>query len=215
MRLRVAPYYASIGCVGDRVPGLPQVPALRLSPAMDHRGDSISRILQRCGSRRCGLPRLTASPAAPPTQVSGFPSSSAFRLYRRWSLEATRGSHPSAVPINRFRVAPYYDASVSPTISSRVPRNLHLPAPADEFPRLPRFFHPPASPERIFGSPRIFFDLWLLRLTSFQFALALRSFGGAEVPLSGSPRIADLQLCRSGFLRFPLGCFHGWVDDEP
>src|SRR5579863_4916592 len=72
---------------------------------------------------------------------------------------------------------------------------------------LPRLVHPPASPERILGSPRLFFGLWLLRLTSLQFALVLWSFGGAQESLSGTPRIAALQLSRFRSLRLPRSHF--------
>jgi hypothetical protein len=141
--------------------------------------------------------------AVPAMQASGFPASHTFRLCRRSTPEATRGLNASAVPRYRFRVAPYSGASVSPTTSARVSPVLHLPAPADEPPELPRFVHPPVSPERIFESPRIFFGLWLLRLSWHQFALALRSFGGAEEQISGSPRISVLQRGRQCCLGFP------------
>jgi len=72
-----------------------------------------------------------------------------------------------------------------------------------KLPELPRFVHPPVSPERIFGSPRIFFGLWLLRRSWPQFALALRSFGGAEEHIPGSPRFSVLQRGRRCFLGLP------------
>jgi hypothetical protein len=82
-------------------------------------------------------------------------------------------------------------------------------------PESPRFVHPPASPERIYGSPRIFFGLWLLRLTGRHFAMALRSFEGADGLSSGSPRIPVPRLLRPRFLESPRFHSVGWVDDEP
>jgi len=70
-------------------------------------------------------------------------------------------------------------------------------------PEFPRFAHPPASPERIFGSPRIFFGLWLLRPTWRHIAMALRSFGGADGLGFGSPRNAVLRLGCRCFLESP------------
>jgi len=59
------------------------------------------------------------------------------RLYQRWIVESPRFSHPSAVPVVKASGFPaalhlrYRRRSVS-----RLPRILHLPAPADSVPRV-------------------------------------------------------------------------------
>jgi hypothetical protein len=146
------------------------------------------------------LPRLRYG-----LRVSPCPASSGFTgdgPLRRLKVRILRRCRLIVSGLPRTAILRYRRRSVC-----GFPRNLHLPAPADDFPRLPRFPHPPASPERILGSPRIFFGLWLLRLTSFQIALALWSFGGAQDPLSGSPRIAVLKRCRLCSLGLPRVCF--------
>jgi hypothetical protein len=75
--------------------------------------------------------------------------------------------------------------------------------------------HPPVSPERILGSPRLIFDLWLLRRTVNSDRPVFQSFGGSEELISGPPRISVHQFCRFRSLGLPQFRFHGWVDDEP
>jgi len=82
---------------------------------MDFRGDSNLASFGAAGCEAPGCPsssrfllRLRRS-----LQVSPRAASSGF--YRRLILEADRESNPSAVPIDRFRVATYSDPSVSPT----------------------------------------------------------------------------------------------------
>jgi len=162
--------------------------AFRVTPKRDPltvTGDGSLRrlrfhILRRRGWRCSGLPRLLALPAAPPMQASGFPCSCIFRLYRRSIPDATQESDPSAVPMTVSGLPRTAVLRYRRRLSSKFPQNLRLPVPADKLAEFPRFAHLPASPERISGSPRIFFGLWLLRPTWPHIAMALRSFGGAD-----------------------------------
>jgi len=119
-RLRVTPYYAPIGCVGDRVFELPRSTILRLLPATDLRGDSNLASFSAAGCEVPSCPVPSRFLLRLPMLAAGCPARCTFRLYRRPILEASRGSDTSAVPIERFRVAPYCDPSVSPTTRFRV-----------------------------------------------------------------------------------------------
>jgi hypothetical protein len=130
---------------------------LRVAPALA----SFGGVLERT----CGLPRKLALSMPSLDEAPGCPGSCTFRLYRRWSFELPRLSHPSALPggVN-LRVAPQpYSASLASRWGLRVAPHPHLPAlprdrvcglprilsplaPADAITRLPRFSPPPAVP---------------------------------------------------------------------
>jgi len=118
MHLRVTPYCASVGCVGDRISSYPEARSFDCDRRWISEATQISHP-SALPSANSGLP-LPSLTAASPMRASGFPSSHIFRLYRRSILDATRGSYPSAVPSDRFRVAPYSDPSVSPTTKLQV-----------------------------------------------------------------------------------------------
>jgi len=146
---------------------------------------------------------LNAAQAALPTS-SGFagdapPRRIEDRIFRRCRL--------NVLEFPRVRLLRYRRRSVSGS-----PQKLHPPAPDDELPKLPWFIHPPALPERIYGLPRIFFGLWLLRhLTRSR---SPSRCNPSEVPMNGDfgsppnpcssalpfplPRVAPISLPRLG-----------------
>jgi len=192
---------------------LPRSSILWSLPAMDIRGDSNLASSALPAVTRRVSPAFTL-PAAPYAQTSGCPSSCAFRLLPATSFEAIRRGRPSAAPTERFRVAPYRVRSVSPKTSLRVSPHLRPPAPVDEPAESPRLIHPPASPERISGSPRIFFDLWLLRRSWPQFRPGASVLRRRRRPV---PRFAPIpcpSACRLSFPGSPRFGINGWVDDE-
>jgi len=146
---------------------------------MDLRGDSNLHPLALLAVMRRVAPALTL-PAAPRTQAQGLPSSCIFRLCRRRTFEAIRRWRLSAAPTERFRVSPYRVRSVSPKTSSGSPRNcilrrrvMNLPSRLGRFTLRLRQRESPGRPES--SLPSGFSDV-----PGPSFALALRSFGGAD-----------------------------------
>ncbi len=214
MRLRVAPYAASVGCVGDRAPGYPEsrsfgccrrwiIEATRFLASFGAAGGEAPSCP---GSSRCLLRLRHGSPVSLCPASSGFagdgtPMRLEIHILRRCRLIV---SGLPRTALLRYRRRPV----------SKFPWNLYLPAPADEFPELPRFLHPPVAPVAI-----------------FRVAPNLRSPGSANWPGSISPwrfgLSAVLMVCspvrpglhsfsgRFSFVESPRFHIHGWVDDEP
>lgn len=212
-RFRVAPSPASSasacnafrGCPVPRIHWLRRRPCIRVTPECGPRvvaGDGSSRrldfhILERCvqvklrlpGSSRC-LPRLRRRiQVAPRSASSGFTGDGPSMRLEARILRRCRVPFPGCPVPRCFGIA---DDQLPGLPGTCIFRHQLITLPS-----CPGCVHPPVAPERIFGSPRFFFGLWLRRPTWFHFALALRSFGGTDGLLSDSPRIARPQLAAS------------------
>jgi hypothetical protein len=114
MRLRAAPNPQSSSCAGDGASSF-------LS----------SRILQRFCKRSFGSPRLPASPAPPPIETPGCPSSSIFRLAYGESSGCPEGSLLPAWPWAQAPDCPgsrsFWPASGSVSGLPRIPSPLAAP----------------------------------------------------------------------------------------
>ena len=125
--------------------GLSAVPAIdiRVAPNLDASALHRPIKFRVAPSLYAFAPPLMSARVAPPPHL---------RLYQRWIVESPRFSHPSAVPVVKASGCPsalrlrYRRRSVS-----RLPRILHLPAPADSLPRVTPVHAP--SGFAIVGSP--------------------------------------------------------------
>jgi len=136
MRLRVTPYSASCGCLGDRSLELPQSFCSSAVPALDIQVAPNIAFLQRCWFMRSGeSPRLFTPPCNACDEGLRFPFAPHLRLCRRWISESPRSSHPSAVPTNRnFELPRTRSFGIADDPCSGLPRPANPPAPSDGFP---------------------------------------------------------------------------------
>jgi hypothetical protein len=215
LRFRVAPYCARTGRAGDEVASCPASSVHLLCrrwifelPRISHPSTLLVYVIQRVA------PYHHASVQRLQIQASGRPSSRIFRHCRRWIFELPRISHPSALPVVKSRVAPFFRSSgiASDEVAS-------CPASCISgtgwcSPELPRIWHLPVVP-----------------VVNLRVAPNLRSSGPPTDRISRLPRILDPsavptfefpgcpesltfrrgRLCFLGLPRFRI---YGWIDDE-